>query len=229
MRNAALAKALIARGEFASASVCSWHPSTRRDLGSNGTATSATSQCSTGSTADSSRRHRSPRLHEPDEARLLCQRYQFPLDVLEIRLAQHLVDAHFPNGGAHVRLAGDGTVNFAEALARFPVVETTADEIVFETPYPAGPLLHRIPPQACASQNPIVVAQPDGNGSRAFLTDLSELRPAPGERSLGTATAELRDETPALAAALRTSAPWWTAPVPPVDAWWVSRPHVLSS
>jgi hypothetical protein len=219
MRNAALAKAMIARGDLDSASVVlmapeqhgaiweQWHRHLRYLSVFDGV---GFGQLPASQVAA---------LHEPDEARLLCQRYQFPLDVLDIRLAQHLIDAHFPNGGAHVRLAGDGTVDFAEALARFPVVETTADEIVFETPYPAGPLLHRIPRQAWTSQNPIVVAQPDGNGSRAFLTDLSALRPAPEERSLGTATAELRDETPALAAALRTRAPYWTAPVPPVDAW----------
>lgn len=158
-------------------------------------------------------------LHEPDEAHLLSERYLLPLQLLELRVAQKLVDDRFPHGAALVRLENDGTVRYAQALERVPVVAVTPEEIFVETDYPAGPFDHRTRREAWTSnQGPVVIPDPDGDGSRVVTADL-----APYERALNdtnrSIVTQLRDELPRLSQRRQTDEPWWSAPVTHPSSW----------
>jgi len=136
-------------------------------------------------------------LHDPHQARLLSSRYLLSLDHLEIKLAQRLVDDHFPNGAALVRLTTDNTIRYVQTIARLPVVSTTADQITFTTYYPAGPFFHRTPRMAWAPDNPtLTIPDPDGDGSRVITSDLSEYRSKMSDIDDISKVSELRDESP---------------------------------
>ena len=142
-------------------------------------------------------------LHEADLARVLSERYLLPLDHLDIRLAQRVVDARFPDGAALVRLENDGTVSYVQALARIPVIAVTGDEIVFETEYPAGPFVHHVTRAAWADHDaPLVIPDPDGDGSRVITSDLSDYNLNDVDR---TVAEQLRNELPRLAAELMST------------------------
>jgi hypothetical protein len=210
MRNAALAKTLIARGEVASASVILMAPDDHRAIWEQWHRHVALVSAFDGVNFGNLLGSHVAALHEADLARLLSERYLLPVDHLDLRVAQRIVDARFPNGAALVRLENDGTVRYVQALARLPVIVATADEIVFETEYPAGPFVHHTARAAWANDSPLVVPDPDGDGSRVITSDVSGY----DLDDTGRIVAEqLRKELPDLAAELMTATPWWTAPV----------------
>jgi hypothetical protein len=140
-----------------------------------------------------------------------------PLDHLDICLAQREVDARFPDGAALVRLENDGTVRHVQALARIPVIEVTGDEVVFETEYPAGPFVHHVTRAAWSDHDaPLVIPDPDGDGSRVITSDLSDYNLDDANR---TVAEQHRNELPRLTVELMTRAPRWTAPVHQPGSW----------
>jgi restriction endonuclease-like protein len=217
MRNAALAKALIARNEVSGASVILMAPDDHMAIWEQWHRYVALVSAFEGVRFADLPGSQVAALHAPDQARLLSSRYLLPLDCVEIKLAQRLVDDHFPNGAALVRLHNDGSINYVQPIARFPVVSATADEIAFTTDYPAGPFVHRTPRTVWTPDNPtLTISDPDGNGSRVITTDLFEYLSQLPDTDVSVVT-ELRDQIPRLAARLRMTAPWWTAPGPGLE------------
>ena len=169
--------------------------------GHNGT---DTQRCCPGTTTSAlliSRRPRVAALHEPTQARTLSERYLLPLDTLEARLAQRLVDARFPDGAAHIRLNGDGTLNYVQHMERLPVILADDDHIEFTTWYPAGPLTHHTPRSIWDhGTGDITIPDPDGDGSRILSGDHTML------------TDDEQERLPAHARRSQQQSPWWTAP-----------------
>ena len=206
MRNVALARAVIQRGDAVSASMMlmapddhtaiweQWHRHIATLTGVNGIRFAAlpASQIAP--------------LHEPDTARALSQRYLLPPRLVELRLAQHHADQRFPNGVALCRLYPDGSLNYLQPIERLIVTETTAEHVYVQTPYPAGPFIHEVPVDQWLQTGNLTIRDPE-HGSRILSPDLSTL----SEIS--------QHELPALAAAERAYAPWWTAPVQTSSDW----------
>ena len=214
MRNAALAKALIARGEVASASMMLMAPDDHTAIWEQWHRHVGFVSAFEGVRfADLPASHVAA-LHDPDQARALSSRYLLSLDHLEIKLAQRLVDDHFPTGAALVRLNTNRSIRYVQTLARLPVVSTTADEINFTTYYPAGRFVHRTPRATWTPDNPtLTIPDPDGDGSRVITSDLSDYRSKMSDTDDISKVSELRDEIPHLAARSVMTSPWWTAPV----------------
>ncbi|MCB9382881.1 MAG: hypothetical protein H6513_19515 [Acidimicrobiaceae bacterium] len=201
MRNTALARQLIRRGEAVSASFLllapdshttiwqQWHEHTARLAGVNLLQFRSLPASMVAA------------LHEPATARLLCRRYMLPLDVLNISLAQRVVDERFPNGVLMTRLNSDGTERYTQRIERLPVVSATEDAFSFWTPYPAGPFVHRTHHADWTDTTGDVTIPDPEDGSRVFSAELSAL--TDGEQR------ELHD----LAANLQRRRPWWTAPI----------------
>ena len=201
MRNTALARRLIQRGEAVSASFVllapdghtaiwqQWHEHTARLAGLE--------LIQFGSLPAS----RVAALHEPTTARLLSQRYMLSLGLLDIRLAQRIVDDRFPDGVRMTRLNADGSERYVQHIDRLPIVSANRDEFSFWTPYPAGPVEHTTTLVAwCRGSSDITIVDPE-DGSRVFSPDLSPL----GEAD--------RQELTRLAIDSQRTRPWWTAPI----------------
>ncbi len=115
-------------------------------------------------------------LHPPGQARELSTRYLLPIELLDIRLAQRLLDQRFLGGAALTRLDNDGSVDYVQNLERLPVVAADETHIAFSTYYPAGPFIHHTPRSYWTDAiGDMVVADPDGDGSRVISGDLSPL------------------------------------------------------
>jgi hypothetical protein len=201
MRNVALAKSLIARRLVQSASMTLMAPDAHTTIWEQWQRhTNLLSQYD-GITFADLPASQIAAFHPPDRARELSTRYLLPLDVLDIRLAQRLLDRRFPSGAALTRLNGDGSVNYVQNLERLPVLEADENHIAFTTYYPAGPFMHQTPRTSWAgATGDIMIPDPDGVGSRIISDDLSPLNSFE------------REHTPSDAARSRQRSPWWTAP-----------------
>ncbi len=201
MRNTALARQVIQRGEAASASFLllapdghtaiwqQWHEHTARLAG--------VKLVHFGSLPAS----QVAALHEPATARLLSQRYLLPPGLIDSRLAQRILDDRFPNGARMTRLNSDGTENYVQHIERLPVVSANENEFSFRTPYPAGPHEHTAAlANWSRAASDIAIFDPEG-GSRVFSADLSSLVAADREELMRLATTSQRTQ------------PWWTAPI----------------
>ena len=200
MRNAALARARVQRDDAQSASVFLLAPDDHHAIWHQWQQHVELLDWVTGITFGSIPASQVVALHEPDQARALFTRYLLPQVLLETRIAQQLLDQHFPHGVNVTRLDDDGTLNYTDHVPRLPVVAVSDTEIDFETPYPAGPFRHRAP-------------------RSIFDGALSEIRLAEdfGSRILtpnraGSADASCQ-ELEKWAHELQVRAPWWTAPV----------------
>ena len=202
MRNAALAKSLIARNYAQSASMMLMAPDAHTTIWEQWHRhTNLLSQYDDITFADLPASQVAA-LHPPDQARGLSTRYLFPIDLLDIRLAQRVLDQRFPGGAALTRLNNDGSVNYVQNLERLPVVAADETHITFSTYYPAGPFIHQTPRSAWTDETgDIVIPDPEGDGSRIISDDLS---PRSGFE---------REHTPSDAADSRRHSPWWTAPL----------------
>jgi hypothetical protein len=216
MRNVALAKVMLARGEAATASMVlvapddhaaiweQWHRHTRYlamydDITFNDLPAS-----------------RVAALHDPALAAELCERYLLPAELLAIRRAQRLLDDRFPNGLALVRLETDGSVRYIQALDRLPVRSVSEGHVTFETEYPAGPFSHRVSlASLTGGTGDLVVADDEGDGSRVLTADLEGLE---GE-DVHVVANLLRRELPSRVGDLRRRQPWWTAPLTSDQSW----------
>lgn len=202
MRNAALAKALIVRGEVESASMLLMAPDDHTAIWEQWHRHIALlSQYDNLSFADLPASHIAA-LHEPTQARTLSARYLLPIDALEVRMAQRLIDTRFPAGAALIRLNHDDTINYVQSIERLPVVQADTDQIVFLTPYPAGPFVHHTLRSEWENDTgDLTIPAPDGQGSRIITADHTAL------------TESDQQQLPADAHRSQQRFPWWTAPV----------------
>lgn len=201
MRNVAIARALIARGEAESASMLLMAPDGHQTIWEQWerhiAALGGVEAVRFGALPAS----RVAALHGPVDARVLTARYELPADLLEVRLAQRVVDARFPDGAFLHRqhLDGDG---YSQELRRLVVIAADPKTITFATDYPAGPFIHHTRRSVWEhTTGPITIADPAKNGSRTITPDLTELDPD-----------DQRNLTEVVAAQKRAQ-PWWTAPV----------------
>ena len=204
MRNTALARELIQRGEAASASILllapdnhtaiwqQWREHTTRlldvDLVHFGSLPA--SQIAA--------------LHEPAIARILSQRYLLPLDMLDIRLAQKLADERFPSGVHARRLNHDGAERWTQTIERLPVETATRDAFSFLTPYPAGPWIHETTRDFWLDAADDLEIPVLDDGSLVLSNEVTSLDD------------EARRELAANAVEFQRRRPWWTAPI--IDA-----------
>ena len=115
-------------------------------------------------------------LHEPTRARTLSARYLRPLDALKVRIPHRVVDTRFPDGAALIRLDNDRAVRYVQNLEQLPVVEADSDQIVFLTPYPAGPFVHHTPRSVWEHDiGDVTIPERDGDGSRIISADHTAL------------------------------------------------------
>jgi hypothetical protein len=202
MRNTALAAALIARGDVASASVLLMAPDDHITIWEQWHRhTALLSRYDQVRFGDLPASHVAA-LHEPAQARTLSARYLLPLDTLEVRIAQRLVDERFPHGAAFIWLNHDGTVNLVQNVERLPVVHADNDHIVFTTYYLGEPLTHHTPRSTWEHDTgDITIPDPHGDGVRTLTADHSSL------------TDIEQQQLPGYAQRSQQRSPWWTAPL----------------
>lgn len=200
MRNVALANALIERGEVDSASMVLLAPDDHTAIWTQWRQhleyLSAYGRVSFGGLPAS----QITALHPEEQARKLTARYLLSEQVLEVRLAQRLVDERFAAGAVLVRLENDRRVRYRQALTRLPVVAADDETITLLTDYPAGPFEHMVSRSVLVGgDESIEVPDPEGDGSRLLSPDL---------RHLGS-TAEA-EELRRAAQQDQLRSPWWT-------------------
>lgn len=204
MRNAALGKALVARGDVQSASMMLMAPDDHTAIWEQWHRHVSLLSLYKGITFADLRASRVVALHTPEQAKALSARYLLPLDLLALRHAQQLVDARFPDGVALTRLNPDGSVSYRDGIARLRVFHADADHITFLQPYPAGPIEHRTPRSVWEhTTGDITIPDPQGDppSSRIISADHSNL----DEQTQG--------ELPGNAHLDQQRSPWWTAPI----------------
>ena len=201
MRNVALARALVARGEAASASMLLMAPDDHATIWEQWRRHISLLQRYDDITFGDLPASQVVAHHPSEQAHDLASRYLLPDRVLDLRLAQQLVDSRFPDGTVLNRLHSDGTLNYQQALERLAVIEADDQEIVIQTWYPAGPFTHRIPRSKWEQPGDITIPDPNGS-SRTLSADLTTLTDPPDADGLARRAHQHR---------LRK--PWWTAPI----------------
>lgn len=201
MRNVALARALMQRGEANSASMLLMAPDDHTTIWEQWRRHTATLAEVEGVQFGALPASQIIPHHEPETARQLARRYLLPADLIELRIAQSQADERFPHGVVLTRIHPDGSRGYQQPIERLVVTAVTTTHVTVETPYPAGPFTHHIA-QADWRQSGDLTIPDDEGGARICSADHSHL------------TADLRKQLHAAAASMRTSSPWWTAPVP---------------
>jgi hypothetical protein len=173
MRNVALARILIDRGEAASASMLLLAPDDHTTIWAQWhrhiTALGAVGDLSFGDLEAS----KVVALHDDPFGDELTRRYLLNGDLLALRRAQRSVDERFPDGVVLTTSPDDGSAGYTQLIERLVVTRTYPGGFTIEQPYPAGPITHDVPTSEW--ENGGAVHLPHGSRSLTLSPTANEL------------------------------------------------------